>query len=124
MLGTPGAGYHLEFTFYRAHAVAPSPTPEDLLVFYIPEQEAWDGRCNAMLNAGFSEVEPYNPSGSASAARLKIEMATVSSSSEVSGRTNLPVNTSPPEFIPQQPTQRGLTPRSSGAPTVGHPRPA
>lgn len=38
MLGIPGAGYHLEFTVCRAHAVAPKPTPEDLLIFYVPDE--------------------------------------------------------------------------------------
>jgi catechol 2,3-dioxygenase-like lactoylglutathione lyase family enzyme len=61
MLGTPGADHHLEFTFCRTHAVVPAPTPEDLLVFYVPEQKAWEGRCRAMFDAGFKEVEPYNP---------------------------------------------------------------
>lgn len=61
MLGSPGAGYHLEFTFCRTHAVAPSPTAEDLLVFYVPERAAWDARCQAMRQAGFVEVEPCNP---------------------------------------------------------------
>ena len=61
MLGAPGAGYHLEFTFCRAHAVGPAPTPEDLLVFYVPERALWEGRCRAMVSAGFDEVAPYNP---------------------------------------------------------------
>ena len=61
MLGTPGGGYHLEFTCCRTHAVAPSPTPEDLLVFYVPEPDSWRRRCEAMRAAGFREVAPYNP---------------------------------------------------------------
>jgi hypothetical protein len=35
MLGRPGLPYHFEFTFCRAHPVVPSPTPEDLIVFYL-----------------------------------------------------------------------------------------
>lgn len=61
MLGVRGASYHLEFTVCRGHAVTPAPTPEDLLVFYVPDRASWEGRCQAMLDAGFREVAPYNP---------------------------------------------------------------
>ena len=56
-----GAGYHFEFTFCRSHPVAPAPTPEDLWVFYVEPAEAWARRCRAMLDAGFREVEAFNP---------------------------------------------------------------
>lgn len=61
MLGAGGAGYHFEFTVCRTHPLTPSPTPEDLLVFYVPDPEAWARRCQAMVDAGFAEVEPLNP---------------------------------------------------------------
>lgn len=61
MLGIPGAHYHLEFTRSRDHAVAPTPTPEDLLVFYVPDPDAWEARCCAMRDAGFREAAPWNP---------------------------------------------------------------
>ena len=61
MLGSKGAGFHFEFTFCKEHPVQPSPTREDLLVFYEPEPEAWDHRCHAVLAAGFKEVESFNP---------------------------------------------------------------
>lgn len=61
MLGEPGGAFHLEFTFCRHHPVSPAPTPEDLLVFYIPAVAAWEERCSAMLEAGFSEVSAFNP---------------------------------------------------------------
>ena len=56
-----GAGYHFEFTLCRSHPVAPTPTPEDLWVFYEEPAEAWARRCRAMLDAGFREVEAFNP---------------------------------------------------------------
>lgn len=56
-----GAGWHVEFTVCRSHPVAPAPTPEDLLVFYEPDAQAWQARCAAMRAAGFVEVEPFNP---------------------------------------------------------------
>lgn len=61
MLGLPGKGYHIEFTYCRAHPVAPAPTPEDLLVFYLPNRDEWESRCQAMLNAGFKRVSSLNP---------------------------------------------------------------
>jgi hypothetical protein len=61
MLGVPDANYHVEFTRSRAHALRPSPTAEDLLVFYIPSQAEWDGTCARMLAAGFRQVASVNP---------------------------------------------------------------
>ena len=63
MLGCAGddAGFHFEFTVCRAHPLPPSPTAEDLLVFYEPDPQAWESRCRDMLAAGFAEVEPFNP---------------------------------------------------------------
>ncbi|AFY29081.1 Glyoxalase/Bleomycin resistance protein/Dioxygenase superfamily [Cyanobium gracile PCC 6307] len=61
MLGEPGGAYHFEFTYCRTHPVAPSPTPEDLLVFFIPDRQDWLNRCETMLAAGFTAVASLNP---------------------------------------------------------------
>ncbi|MEL0029028.1 MAG: VOC family protein [Perlucidibaca sp.] len=61
MLGDPAASWHLEFTCCRHHPVMPSPTPEDLLVFDLPDAGVWAGACAGMLAAGFVEVEAFNP---------------------------------------------------------------
>ena len=61
MLEAPGKGFHFEFTHCRNNPITPHTTPEDLLVFYVPSQDDWKARCQAMLDAGFLEVEPYNP---------------------------------------------------------------
>jgi catechol 2,3-dioxygenase-like lactoylglutathione lyase family enzyme len=61
MLGLPGAPYHFEFTRSRTDPVAPTPTPEDLLVLYLPDVREWQRRCEAMRAAGFSEVSAFNP---------------------------------------------------------------
>ena len=61
MLGTRGASFHFEFTYFRDHPVQPAPTPEDLLVFYVPIASEWQERCAAMLAAGFKAVEAFNP---------------------------------------------------------------
>ena len=61
MLGDPDACFHFEFTFCRHHPVSPAPTAEDMLVFYVPDRDAWEERCRKMRDAGFNEVEPFNP---------------------------------------------------------------
>ena len=61
MLGPPGGAYHLEFTVCRTHPVTPSPTPEDLLVLYLPDRGDWQRRCEALRAAGFREVASFNP---------------------------------------------------------------
>ena len=53
--------FHLEFTRCQPRPIKPSPTDEDLLVFYIPEVDAWSTRCQTMLDAGFVAVHPTNP---------------------------------------------------------------
>ena len=61
MLGRPDLHYHFEFTYCRAHPVVPTPTPEDLLVFYLPDANRWRQACASMLEAGFVEVSSFNP---------------------------------------------------------------
>ena len=41
MLGHPGAGYHLEFTREAGVPAGGAPSPEHLLVFYLPEEAEW-----------------------------------------------------------------------------------
>lgn len=60
-LGKPGLDYHLELTYCRTHPIVPTPTPEDLLVFYLPEIDEWRETCLRMLAAGFIEVASFNP---------------------------------------------------------------
>jgi hypothetical protein len=61
MLGTPRLSYHFEFTRHRAHPVVPTPTPEDLIVFYLPDLVEWQRVCESMVAAGFAEVVSFNP---------------------------------------------------------------
>jgi catechol 2,3-dioxygenase-like lactoylglutathione lyase family enzyme len=61
MLGAVGAGYHFEFTMCRTHRIAPTPTSEDLVVFYLPEYAAWRDACAKMAAAGFKRVTAFNP---------------------------------------------------------------
>lgn len=61
MMGAPGLHYHFEFTRCAAHPVAASPTPEDLAVFYIPDEAEWERVSSSMLAAGFKAIAPFNP---------------------------------------------------------------
>jgi hypothetical protein len=61
MLGNAGMEYHFEFTQQRGHQVGQAPTKDNLLVFYIPDREAWKTRCKQMEKAGFKVVQSYNP---------------------------------------------------------------
>jgi hypothetical protein len=61
MLGLKNSSYHLEFTHRRSHPVVPAPTPEDLLVFYVPAAAEWQTACASMLAAGFKEISSFNP---------------------------------------------------------------
>jgi len=61
MLGLPEAGYHFEFTRSRDHPLPPSPTVEDLMVFYVPTEVEWQDACARMAAAGFKLVRAFNP---------------------------------------------------------------
>lgn len=61
MLGVPGAGWHVELTVCRFHPVEPAPTPEDLVVLYLPEEGEWEAACARMERAGFRRVPSFNP---------------------------------------------------------------
>lgn len=61
MLGARGSSWHLELT--REHGVtAPrAPTPEHLLVLYIPDRDAWQRACDRVRALGVTDVAPHNP---------------------------------------------------------------
>jgi hypothetical protein len=61
MLGRPGIDYHFEFTHCRAHPIVPSPTHEDLLVFYIPDRREWQSTCDRLTENEFVRVTSLNP---------------------------------------------------------------
>ena len=60
ILGDRDCHYHFEFTYCRRHPVCPTPTCEDLLVFYVTGRQNWEERCMRMRDSGFTEVEPFN----------------------------------------------------------------
>jgi hypothetical protein len=61
MLGRSGMDYHFEFTQCREHPVAPTPTREDLLVFYAPDRVEWQSTCDRLAESGFVCVTSLNP---------------------------------------------------------------
>ena len=61
ILGLEGHEWHLEFTQHPDIAAGRAPTEEHLLVLYLPDAGEWETRCDAMLAAGFEQVESNNP---------------------------------------------------------------
>jgi catechol 2,3-dioxygenase-like lactoylglutathione lyase family enzyme len=61
MVGSPGGVYHLEFTHQRGCHVAPAPTREHLLVFYLPDATEWQSAVTRMIRAGYPPVDSLNP---------------------------------------------------------------
>ena len=61
MLGRAGAPYHFEFTRARGHAVGKAPSQDNLLVFYLPDHDAWRAAVERMRAAGFAAAPAFNP---------------------------------------------------------------
>ena len=61
MLGHSGAGYHLELTHQQGHKVGKAPNEEHLLVFYLPELEAWQAALDRLKQHGHEPVPSNNP---------------------------------------------------------------
>ena len=61
MLGQPNGPYHFEFTHQRGHRVGRAPSQDHLLVFYLPDAQAWAEAVSRMQTAGFAALPAYNP---------------------------------------------------------------
>lgn len=61
MLGHADWPYHLEFTTQRGQQVGRAPTHENLLVFYLPDPEAWVAAVQRMIACGYQPVPSHNP---------------------------------------------------------------
>ena len=61
MVGNQGTTYHFEFTYCRNRPVPPTPTAEDLAVFYVPETKEWQRACIRVEAVGFERVASPNP---------------------------------------------------------------
>src|SRR5215467_8166840 len=61
MFGIPGAFYHLEFTSHRGSRAGRAPTPNKLLMFYLPERQDGQAAIERMMAAGYKPVQSFNP---------------------------------------------------------------
>jgi len=61
MLGHPELDYHLEFTHKRGENVPRAATQENLLVFYLPDPDAWQAAVDGMIACGYQPVKSFNP---------------------------------------------------------------
>lgn len=60
MVGLPNNTYHLEFTQHIEGSPCPAPTKDNLLVFYIPNDESIQRIARRLETMGYPEVEPEN----------------------------------------------------------------
>lgn len=61
MVGIPGEPYHFEFTQQRDHSVGRAPTQDNLIVFYLPDQQEWQRAVDRMKTKGYVPSISYNP---------------------------------------------------------------
>jgi catechol 2,3-dioxygenase-like lactoylglutathione lyase family enzyme len=61
MLGHGGGAYHLELTHRRGQSVGRAPTPDNLLVFYLPDRLEWEHAVRRMVDRGYSPTPSSNP---------------------------------------------------------------
>lgn len=61
MLGMKGAAYHLEFTHNSNHLAPRAPSEDNLLVFYLPDEQNWKATVERMEKAGYLPVKSFNP---------------------------------------------------------------
>jgi catechol 2,3-dioxygenase-like lactoylglutathione lyase family enzyme len=61
MFGLPNRTYNLEITQHKGDGPCPIPPPDNLLVFYIPDQAAIDALVARLGAMGYDPVPPRNP---------------------------------------------------------------
>ena len=61
ILGHPGAPWHLEFTTEQGVPAGGSPSPEHLLVLYLPDPEDWQAAVDRLARHGHAPVAAHNP---------------------------------------------------------------
>ncbi|RSL31773.1 VOC family protein [Salibacterium salarium] len=60
IFGLPGVNYHLEFTRHVDGSPCPAPTKDNLLVFYISNENEIHQVLDRVKNMGYKEEEPEN----------------------------------------------------------------
>ncbi len=61
VLGLPDLSYQLEFTSHIKGSPCPAPSKDNLLVFYITNQDIINKKITDMKNLGYHPVAPENP---------------------------------------------------------------
>jgi len=61
MIGLPGVDYHLELTTHADGVNGRAPTRDNLLVFYLEDQDTLDAIVERMEEHGQESVSPENP---------------------------------------------------------------
>ena len=61
MLGHPHAQYHLEFTRQHGFIAGSAPAAENLLVFYLPDENKWQTAVQRMIDQGHDPIPSHNP---------------------------------------------------------------
>ena len=61
IFGLPDLNYQLEFTCHSSGSPCPAPTKDNLLVFYLTDQQMINKKVVTMNNLGYYPVEPENP---------------------------------------------------------------
>ncbi len=61
MLGRDECDWHLEFTSHATMPALGRPSPEHLLVLYLPDRLEWESACTRMEAAGFAAATAENP---------------------------------------------------------------
>lgn len=61
MVGHPNHSYHLEFTSHITEKAGRAPSLENLLVFYLPDNDEYNSAIARMNRSGFKKVTSFNP---------------------------------------------------------------
>lgn len=61
MLGKRGEAHHFEFTHAHGHDAGRAPTPDNLVVFYLPDLGDWQAAVERMKAHGYQPVPSFNP---------------------------------------------------------------
>jgi catechol 2,3-dioxygenase-like lactoylglutathione lyase family enzyme len=61
MFGHASEPFHLEFARHHGGGIRPTPTDEDLLVFYVPEKNEFEQILERLKSCGYKPVKSFNP---------------------------------------------------------------
>ncbi|MDI7742993.1 VOC family protein [Lysinibacillus fusiformis] len=61
LIGLPDVSYHLEFTQHIDGSPCPAPSKDNLLVFYMPNEQSIEKITQRLQEMGYPEVTPENP---------------------------------------------------------------